>query len=656
MTTRKFILSLIAIFIVLALTGSTALACFTIIVGKDASSTKKVIVGHNEDDGSRAVYRHALVPAATWANGTKIPAETHPAARAPKSDDIPQVPSTFGYYWSEGRETRVGTNVGMSAADAFMNENGVFVATNNNGNAQVPKGGFEKQGIIFILRRAIAERATNSRHGVMIAAELLRDYGYGQSRAYTISDADEAWMLQVTQGNQYVARRVKDDEIVLMPNMFTIRNIDFSNAKEEAPEIMANDTFIWSKYLVQHAIDNGFYKPSDPDDKLYSDFDFAFCYQQKFDSNNAPSTWNTPRSTLRLSYGISIMSGKEWRTDNTDVIPNHPETGYPFSIKPAKVSGNSIYNGTASPELIKRVLRTHFEGSIDDPLEERIALLGANPHDTTIRRTCDQTTDESTVVEFGETPALTTLWVAFGRPCEQPYIPLHVMGINSLPEKLKQMENPAKEMAEHFIGKTELSAYIENDAWWTIRSMQNMLDLVYIDAIEGHTKWLLAKDAELKTANASAIAFAKSLSDKTQQRAFLTDWDNELFNSVLDSIIEVKNGLNPVEITVESNTIEKSKAANSNELIKFEFRMNKACKPNVATMWMGVGLTNTRTQGWIQPESVRNVKEDLWEAEFYVKELIGENSFATVGFIDFWLGGKDMMGKSFGGSVILDIK
>lgn len=656
MVTKKFILTLIATFIVLVLTGSAALACFTIIVGKDASSTKKVIVGHNEDDGNRAVYRHALVPATTWANGSKIPAEIHPAARAPKSDDIPQVPSTFGYYWSEGRETRLGTNVGMSAADAFMNENGVFVATNNNGNAQVPKNGFEKQGIIFVLRRSIAERATNSRHGVMIAAELLRDYGYGQSRAYTIADANEAWMLQVAQGNQYVARRVKDDEVVLMPNMFTIRNIDFSNATEVAPDVMANDSFIWSKSLVQYAIDNEFYKPSDPSDKLYQDFDFAFCYQQKFDSNNAPSTWNTPRSTLRLSHGISIMLGKDWRTDNTEVIPNHPETGYPFSIKPIKVAGSPIYNGTVGPELVKRVLRTHFEGSIDDPLEERIAILGANPHDTTIRRTCDQTTDESTVVEFGETPALTTLWVAFGRPCEQPYIPLHVMGVNSLPEKLTQMENPAKEMAEHFIGKTEISSYIENDAWWTIRSMQNMLDLVYIDAIDGHTKWLLAKDAELKAANDSAMAFAKSIGDDSHRKIFLTDWDNKLFESVLGSISEIKDALNPIEITAENKTIEKAKAANSTELIKFKFKLGEACKPNVATMWMGVGLTNTKTQGWKQPESVKYDKEGWWEAEFILKDLVGDNSFATVGLIDFWLGGKDATGKSFGGSIILNIK
>jgi hypothetical protein len=71
---------------------------------------------------------------------------------------------------------------------------------------------------------------------------------------------------------------------------------------------------------------------------------------------------------------------------------------------------------------------------------------------------------------------------------------------------------------------------------------------------------------------------------------------------------------------------------------------------------MGVGMTNSRTQGWKQPESVKHENDDWWEAEFSIKSLIGENSFATVGLIDYWLGGKDMLGKSFGGSVIIEIK
>ena len=37
-------------------------ACFTVLVGKDASETGRVMVTHNEDDGGRAMVDHGYVP------------------------------------------------------------------------------------------------------------------------------------------------------------------------------------------------------------------------------------------------------------------------------------------------------------------------------------------------------------------------------------------------------------------------------------------------------------------------------------------------------------------------------------------------------------------------------------------------------------------
>ena len=41
-------------------------ACYTVIAGKKASATGHVIVGHNEDDGGRCIFRYGMVPAADW--------------------------------------------------------------------------------------------------------------------------------------------------------------------------------------------------------------------------------------------------------------------------------------------------------------------------------------------------------------------------------------------------------------------------------------------------------------------------------------------------------------------------------------------------------------------------------------------------------------
>ena len=57
-------------------------ACFTMIVGKDASETGQVMVTHNEDDGGRAMVDHGYVPAQDWPAGTVLPAEELPFPRS----------------------------------------------------------------------------------------------------------------------------------------------------------------------------------------------------------------------------------------------------------------------------------------------------------------------------------------------------------------------------------------------------------------------------------------------------------------------------------------------------------------------------------------------------------------------------------------------
>ena len=67
--------------------------CSTILVGKDASVTGKVLLGHNEDDEDCIVQLH-YVPRFKHKPDSVI---TFPDAKAV----IPQVEETYAYYWSE---------------------------------------------------------------------------------------------------------------------------------------------------------------------------------------------------------------------------------------------------------------------------------------------------------------------------------------------------------------------------------------------------------------------------------------------------------------------------------------------------------------------------------------------------------------------------
>lgn len=74
--------------------GANALACSTIIIGKDVSKTGTTIVGHNEDNGGRVIAQQYWVPAQTHKAGEMIKFEE-------KAAPIPQVEKTLGFYWTQ---------------------------------------------------------------------------------------------------------------------------------------------------------------------------------------------------------------------------------------------------------------------------------------------------------------------------------------------------------------------------------------------------------------------------------------------------------------------------------------------------------------------------------------------------------------------------
>ena len=98
--------------------GANALACSTIIVGKDVSKTGTVIIGHNEDNGGRIIAQQHWVPAQTHKAGEMIKFEKSAA-------EIPQAEKTLGFYW-----TQTFSPTGASFSDGFVNEKGVTIVSN----------------------------------------------------------------------------------------------------------------------------------------------------------------------------------------------------------------------------------------------------------------------------------------------------------------------------------------------------------------------------------------------------------------------------------------------------------------------------------------------------------------------------------------------
>ncbi|NOX54702.1 MAG: hypothetical protein GXP27_09740 [Planctomycetes bacterium] len=218
-------------------------ACYAVIVGRAASADGSVLVGHNEENGGRRLLNFRAVPARRFPKGAKT--------RLLRGGTISAVEQTAGFLWSE--------NVGLEFSDAYLNQWGVAVVSDGCPSREealevlIARGEIRDGGIGYMLRRLIAERARSAREGVQLAGRLIERFGYvSPGRTYVVADPREAWLLAVVRGRRWVAQRVPDDVVVLLPNVYVIQQIDLND----------RNNFLASPDLISYAVARGWYDPS----------------------------------------------------------------------------------------------------------------------------------------------------------------------------------------------------------------------------------------------------------------------------------------------------------------------------------------------------------------------------------------------------------
>ena len=166
--------------------------------------------------------------------------------------------------------------------DSYVNEYGVCIASNEC----LSKEKKAKGKLVYELQTKAFRKARSAREAVEIIGSLVSRRGYGRSgRTYLIADATEGWVCSVVRGRQWVAQRVPDDEMVVVPDCFTIRRIDLNDK--------AN--FLGSKRLIRHAIRMGWYDPQKD-----GEFDFQRAYSD-------PASLSDPSNLERNYRGRKIF-------------------------------------------------------------------------------------------------------------------------------------------------------------------------------------------------------------------------------------------------------------------------------------------------------------------------------------------------------------
>lgn len=288
----------IAILLIGLLVLGTALpcrACFSLVVGKEASADGHVIMAHNEDDGPPQVVNHHKVPRRRHAQGSKVTLRN--------GGQLDQVACTWAFIWSE--------MPGMLFSDSYVNEWGVCI-TSDNCPSREDRTELTDGGIGFLLRRLVAERAQSAREGVTLAGRLVERFGYiASGRTYIISDPGEGWLFCAVKGKRWLARRVPDREVAFVANTYTIGCVDLSD----------RDNVLASDDIVTYAETRAWYKP-----ERDGPFNFAAVYA-------SPQAARHPSNRGRQWQGLSYVSAAP--VDFTDELP--------FSLVPRnKVSVSDV--------------------------------------------------------------------------------------------------------------------------------------------------------------------------------------------------------------------------------------------------------------------------------------------------------------------------
>jgi dipeptidase len=384
---KKLRILLFLFFLLSILSAGQNMNCFTIIVGKDCSLDGSVLLGHNEDDSGDMLVNMVKVPASKYSPNDFITLKN--------GGHYSQSSATNSYLWLE--------MPGLEFSDSYCNEFGVVIVSDNSPSVE-NRIDTTDGGIGYWLRRILAERATSAREAVQIGGALVEKFGYTQSgRSYCIADPEEAWVLSVVQGRRWVAQRVPDDQVMVIPNYYIIKEIDLQDSKN----------FLASSDIIQYAQNRGWHKPGHP-------FNFREVYGDK-------AALESTGNIHRHREALRLLADREY--DQTDDLP--------FSFSPKlKLDLADIF----------ALLRNHYEGSRLENLNKT-----RSPHEGPYRTICTQSTQYGFVAQLrNNVPKELTgiLWYAPIQPCLHPFVPVY-FNLSALPENFAYHDHK-NTLSRHF--------------------------------------------------------------------------------------------------------------------------------------------------------------------------------------------------------------
>ncbi len=417
--------------------------CFTVLVGKKASADGAVLFAHNEDDYGKQLVNWYVVPRKEYHEGTEFQLKGGALVR--------QFPFTSKYIWLE--------IPGMDFSDSYLNEYGVCIGSNSCSSRE-DKPDITNGGIGYNLRQLMAERAQTARDAVVMAGSLIEQFGYtGSGRTYCIADPNEAWALAVVKGKHWVAQRIPDDQVMIIPNNYTIAEVNLND----------QENYLSCPDLIDYAVARGWYNPS-----VDGPFNFRKAYAAK---NSISNPGNANRA-----WAAYHLFGTEFQLRDD----------FPFSFKPGK---------PVTKTFLMSLLRNHHEGTELDKSEN---YKNGSPYKLNGSMICGNGTVYGFVTELRNWMPVDlgcVMWLAPQWPDLQPFIPLYA-GTTDFPDAFRR-PGYLNTLHDHYNPPSDIHERNNHHAFWAFVNFSDLMNASYGPNIEYVRKIHLKPERKLITAQAA---------------------------------------------------------------------------------------------------------------------------------------------------------
>ena len=359
---------LLALSVCFAVFSANTLACTGIYAGSSSTENGSAYIGRSEDYGPDYGKQFIIVPAADHAEGEML-ADDHGFC-------APYPAHTLRYSAVIDNPSVYSGQTLFPYAEAGTNEKGVSVSatvsTYFNEKVRVidplTLGGLTEMSMTSY----ILQSAESARDGVRLLADCIDRYGHGNSKADTpdsrdvstvfIADHKETWIFEVVSGHQYVATRLSDNTVSLIPNAMMTGQINIRDSN-----------VISSPGLISTAKAGGFYVS---DTEGEDEINVAKSYSEGY----------AGYSSYRYYYGAYVLNRE--LAESTDVVPGPAAEiadQYPNVSLEQSAAGPFLMeyrpsdeiNGTIDLLTLRQVLSSHGEGSQYETSSRNVTSDGA---------------------------------------------------------------------------------------------------------------------------------------------------------------------------------------------------------------------------------------------------------------------------------------